>query len=601
MKVLSLLAAGGLGGRRPARVTALNNTGLFGRQAIAHGQLALAALLAATACARRGPEGGGARDQAAANARRDARERAPGGAGEEVWAEGPPEVPACPTPPPGVAARAGGVLRVHLEAAPPHLNPLLDSLEVVDRVTRGLIYEPVLECGQRGYQPALAERWELEAEGTRLILHLRPAVSWHDGRALTAIDVQASLESVLRSSSRLGVTRAGLADVAAVEVLSDRAVRLRLHRPSAFVLPALCEVPIVPARLVRGTAAEKARLQRAPVGTGPFRFGAWERGRQIRLEANRAGWRGPPALRGINFEIEEDGVQALQRARRGELDVLARLAEAHVPEQIRAPVLVAGRLRPLQVPDGRATFVAINHRQPALAEAPVRQALARICNRARLATELHKGLARVQGPAALAGAPAPAFDPALAARLLDAAGYRDADRDGIRERAGQPLAFTLLYADPGPAAGPAAQRLADQAIRLGIRLEPTPAAPQLLADRLRAGKFDLALVAWHGRPREDPRPLLSRTGAYNSGAFHSPRIDGLLDRLVAAVDPGAREGLWAQLGGAAAEEVPALFLYSHQRVLLLGTAVQGVCHDGTGLDLRGAWLQPPPAPAPGAP
>jgi peptide/nickel transport system substrate-binding protein len=579
-------------------MTALNNTRLFGRQDIARVTLALAALLAVwpgAGCARRRADQPG--DGAAANARRDARERVEERAGEEASAIGPPAVPGCPARPPAVAGGAGGVLRVHLEAAPPHLNPLLDSLEVVDRVTRGLIYEPVLECGQDGYQGALAERWELEGEGTRVMLHLRPGVAWHDGRALTALDVQASLESVLRSSSRLAAARAGLADVAAVEVLADRELRLRLHRPSSFVLPALCEVPIVPARLVRGSAAEKARLARAPVGTGPFRFASWDRGRQIRLEAHRTAWRGAPALRGISFEIEEDGVRALQRARAGELDLLPRLAEAHVPEQIRAPVLVAGRLRPLQMSDGRTSFVAINHRQPALAQAPVRQALARICNRARLATELHKGLARTQGPAALAGAPPPGFDPGLAARLLDGAGFRDGDKDGVREHLGQPLALTLLHAEAGPAAASAAQRLADQAIRLGIRIEPTAVAPQQLGERLRAGKFDLALVAWTGRAQEDPRPLLARDGAFNHGGFQSPRVQALLDELVAAADARARAGLWTSLGAATADEVPALFLYAHQRVLLLGTGVRGVCSDGVGLDLRAAWLEPPAAMA----
>jgi hypothetical protein len=66
---------------------------------------------------------------------------------------------------------------------------------------------------------------------------------------------------------------------------------------------------------------------------------------------------------------------------------------------------------------------------------------------------------------------------------------------------------------------------------------------------------------------------------------------------VATADARARASLWTRLGAATADEVPALFLYAHQRVLLLGTGVRGVCSDGVGLDLRAASLGPTAAAA----
>jgi peptide/nickel transport system substrate-binding protein len=68
-----------------------------------------------------------------------------------------------------------------------------------------------------GYRPGLAERWEESADGLRLLLHLRPGVRWHDGHPLGPVDVQASLEPLLRSSSRQPALRALLADIEAVE------------------------------------------------------------------------------------------------------------------------------------------------------------------------------------------------------------------------------------------------------------------------------------------------------------------------------------------------------------------------------------------------
>ena len=54
---------------------------------------------------------------------------------------------------PGKAAQHGGILKVHLEAEPPHLNPLLDTVQVIDRVVGGLIYETLIDCTGDRYQP----------------------------------------------------------------------------------------------------------------------------------------------------------------------------------------------------------------------------------------------------------------------------------------------------------------------------------------------------------------------------------------------------------------------------------------------------------------
>ena len=93
--------------------------------------------------------------------------------------------------------------------------------------------------------PRLAESWEESADALRVQLRLRPGARWHDGRPVTAVDVQASFEPLMRASSRQPTLRAMLADVEAVEMLPDRMVRLRLRRPSRLVMRALCEVPIL--------------------------------------------------------------------------------------------------------------------------------------------------------------------------------------------------------------------------------------------------------------------------------------------------------------------------------------------------------------------
>ena len=221
---------------------------------------------------------------------------------------------------PGANPARGGTLRVHLEGEPPHLNPLQDAHPSIARVVDKLIYETLLECRGDRYLPALAESWELAPDGTRVVLHMRGGVRWHDDRPFTAIDVQASLEAVLRGTSRVPVLRGLLGDVTAVEVLGDRAVRLKLDRGGPLALRALCEIPILPEAAIRGGRPETTQLARQPVGTGPFRLAAWERGKRIRLVRFPAAWRGPAHLDEIVFEIDTDSGRALGRIRRGDLD-----------------------------------------------------------------------------------------------------------------------------------------------------------------------------------------------------------------------------------------------------------------------------------------
>jgi peptide/nickel transport system substrate-binding protein len=584
MSVLSLPPPAGNTRQRAANVTALNNMGVFGQQGRMSRRLATALSLwllgasAAAACSRNAP----------ARRRTDA-----GQAGEP---EGEPvrgalSLPVVPPCEPGAgaapaAAGKGGVLRIHLPVDPPHLNPLADNLEVVEQVTRGLVYEPLVECVGGHVAPALAESWSWSPDGLRLELQVRSGVTWHDGRALTAIDAQASLESPLRSSSRLGATRASLADVVGVDVVADRSVRLRLARPSTIVLRALCDVPIVPARLVRGGTAERARLGRQPIGTGPFRLAAWEPGVRIRLEPV-PGPR-PARLAQIVFEVDPDPASALRRLRRAELDLLPRLNEVHYPEQVTPAALGPG-LRALRVLEPRLSFVAINHRRPVLEEARVRQALDLLWNRARIAADVHRDLAIPVG--SIGTAPAPAFAPPAAARLLDEAGLVDGDKDRFREFQGQPLALGLLRAADSPAAEQAAERFALDAARAGLRVQIQPLDPDKLRERLRTGDFDLALLSWRGRPGEDLRPLFGEGGAFNHGAFHAPAVQELLDQLAVAAE-GTEGPLQARLSEALGREHPALFLFRHQRVVVLSRNVQGLCHDGRDLDVRGVWLSP---------
>jgi len=340
--------------------------------------------------------------------------------------------------PPGKSAQLGGILKVHIEAEPPHLNPLLDTIQVIDRVVGGLVYETLIDCSGDRYVPGLADTWELSSDGLRLTMHLKTLARWQDDKVLSGTDVQATLEYLMRSPSRSALLHTMIADLEGVDVLPERMVRLRFTHPSDLTVRALCEIPILPAEPLRTGGARLAQLGRTPVGTGPFRVAAWERGKRIKLvRAHAASAPDSPMLDGIDFEIDSDPARALTRVRRGEIDILPRVSEVHFPEQVSQATLRDALDLYLLQPH-RYSFVALNTRRGVLADPVFRQALSLLWDRARFASEFHHGLVRPIGAPTFGAAAPDKFDRILAGRLLDQAGFQDTDGDGVREVGGRP-------------------------------------------------------------------------------------------------------------------------------------------------------------------
>jgi len=498
-----------------------------------------------------------------------------------------PEVAPAPTRP----EPYGGTLHVHLEAEPPHLNPLQDQLQTVQRVVGGLIYETLLECRENQYRPGLAESWELSPDGERLTIKLRGSARWHDDHVVSGLDVQATFEQLLRTGGRKSVFHGMLEDVEGVDVLSGGA-RFRLRRASDLVLRALCEIPILPAEPLRKGGSAVTQLGRQPVGTGPFRFSSWERGKRIRLVRSRPAERPqPPFLDEIVFEIDNDGSRALVRTRRGEIDILPRVLDVLYPDQV-APATLRDTLELWWLTPERYSFIVPNHRRGPLAEAGFRHALSLLWDRARFSEEIHRGLTRPIGAPTFAQVSADPLDRAQAIRLLDAAGLRDTDGDGVRDVGGVPIRLTFLL--PSGARGLAAEvkAFALDLRRAGLLLETITVDMATLQARLEQGDFDLATLTWEGQRDEDPRPLLGSQGPLAFIGYRSEALQSFLDQVALAAGPAARVPVLQHLGEWLASERPIIFLYRHDVPALVAKRVHGLAGVGDRLDLRSVWVDP---------
>ncbi len=563
---------------------ALNNTVVFLRQArVSHAArlfaVALVAVFVVNGC-RRGKKPSPAASRAPATA--------------ELASLRPPPPEAGTLPPPGAVPappRRGGTLRFHLDGEPPNLMPLGDVEASALQVTSGLVYETLLDCSDGSYRPGLAESWDVSDDRMRLAVRVRSGVRWHDHRAFGVLDVQATIEPLLRKGNDAAALRAALADVASIELVTERTIRFVLKRPSDLVLRALCDVPILPDHIIRGIRIESAPIARAPIGTGPFRFAGWERGKRIRLERSPDYWGAAPGVDEIVFDVDADAVRALNRTRRGDIDVLARVLDVHYPEQVE-PTTLHGGAALYRLPSRRYSFLVANHAHHPLADVRFRRAVAMLWDRKRFSGELHDELARpIGGPPVGQDIPPPPFDRARAIALFEEAGFRDSDADGVRDQAGKPIRLTMLEPAGNKLFNVEARAFVLEMRKAGILVDLVSADAATIMQRLRRGEFDLAPLSWQGMPDDVPAALFGSDGAFNYGAYRSTALDAMFDEARAAPGPAARAPILTRIGRLLTDDQPVIFLYRYDVPALVAGRVRGLAAVGDRFDLRRAWVE----------
>jgi peptide/nickel transport system substrate-binding protein len=475
-------------------------------------------------------------------------------------------------------------LRIHVDAEPGRLTPLVAPSVWARRITLGTIFEPLLRYlppdGQTPahYAPRLARSWRVAPSGLEIRLELEPDVTFHDGHPLTAADVQFTLDAVRDPHKAVDQLRPMLDDIEAVELVSPHELRLRLKRPSGWVLRALAEIPILPMHVYDGSLLGGGAL----IGTGPWRLASNKAG-TIHLARYDRYWGEKPAIADLEFVYEPDAAVALREAKRGSLDLIAALIPAHWPEQANAPGIVAA-FRPLALATPRLRYLAFNATRPPLDDPRVRHALALLVDRPTIARRVFGGLARPAlwpiwqgGPISGPEAPVAEFAPAEAARLLDAAGWTDSDpKDGIRDHAGKQLRLLMIGGEKPAPRDPSAPALKlerdhfiDAARRIGVVIDVRTGSESWLDKRITDGAYDLAELAWTGMVDSDPAQVLAH-------AVRSPELDRAVDALAAAWDPAERARLAPELTAALAETWPIAGIVADAPQGLIAKRLQGV-------------------------
>ncbi len=434
--------------------------------------------------------------------------------------------------------------------------------------------------------PRLARDWEFSPDGRVLTFHLRPGVRFHDGTPLTSADVVFTYERILDPTCHAVGRLDAFLPVERVEAPDPLSVRVTYREPYAPALRAW-EVAILPRHLYGEAGCADSPLNRAPVGSGPYRFLSWEAGQRIVLEANPDYWGGAPDIDRFVFQIIPSQETKLQALLAGEIDY-SRLTPEQWEAHGRRPAF-ADRFRTLRYTPLFHYYIAWrgDGSNPFFADPAVRRALTLALDREGYVRSVLRGLGEVTSSpfhpgGAGAGEPLSPLphDPAAAAALLDGAGWRIDPESGVRTRNGVPFRFTLLVYTEGRDHVQFSQVAQENLRELGIDMSIQRLDWQALLTRLRVGEFQAALSGVE--PGLDPDSVYGMLhssqidGGQNYAAFRDDLVDRLLEEGRRSIDPSARESLYRRIAARVGAQEPYSFLFYPAVEGALARRVEGV-------------------------
>ena len=312
-----------------------------------------------------------------------------------------------------------------------------------------LQYDSIMQIDTDGVpQPWLAESVEASDDGTVYTVSLAEGITWQDGETLDAQDV---VFTVGYYQEYTGVSRftSALAGVESVEAPDDLTVVFTLSAPNpAFPLSALADVPILPEHIwSEVTTPDEYVFEEGNIGSGPYRLTEYVPNQSYTFEANPDYFRGAPAVNELVLVQFADDAGALAAMNSGEVDVIFGQV---APEQIELLSAQEG-VEVIQGPEYTNQLLNYDAQLPPFDDVAVRQAMSMAIDRQDLVDTVFLGAA-TPGNAGWTHPNSPAFNPDVetiydvegANALLDDAGYADSDGDGVREKDGERLSFTII-------------------------------------------------------------------------------------------------------------------------------------------------------------
>jgi len=458
---------------------------------------------------------------------------------------------------PASAAKTSLVVGMAIE--PSGLDPTIAAPVAIREVTWLNLYEGLVRIDRNGrVQPLLAKSWEVSPDGLTYTFRLQQGVKFHDGTAFDSADVKFAFDRA-RAPNSTNAQKQIFAPIESVETPDAATVIIKLKQPSGNFLYFLGWGDAV---IVAPETAENNKSN--PVGTGPFKFKAWNRGDRVELTRNPDYWQKDRIkLDNVTFRFISDPQAQVAAVRAGDVDAFPNIG---------APELFAELQK-----DSRFTAVAgntegeivagMNNAKKPFDDPRVRRALMHAIDRKMLVQGAYSGFGQPIGshfspnhPAFVDLTNVIPYDPAKAKALLKEAGY------------GNGLSITIKSPQMAYASR-SAELLSAMLSEVGVELKivPTEFPAKWIEEVFRNKDFDMTIVA-HAEPLDVD--IYARDNYYFN--YKNDKLKTLIADIGRTTDEKERFAKYAEAQKILAEDVPALFLFQLPKLGVWNAKLKGM-------------------------
>ncbi|MBN1970113.1 MAG: ABC transporter substrate-binding protein [Candidatus Delongbacteria bacterium] len=464
----------------------------------------------------------------------------------------------------------GGEINLSFSEYPSTFRPYgKDSnIILIDNLCK-LVYEPLLKIDFKShkYIPSLATHWKISDDNSEFIFRIDPNARWSDGKRITSEDVLETWKLISNDDILAPYTSEQMRKYEKPEILSPYLVKIKSKEnlwrlfyefSSQLILPAHHIKKIDPKNYL-----DKYQYKMMP-GTGPYIFSENEtiKGSQIVLKRRANYWAenykrntGMNNFDKIRFYIIRDNVLEKEKLKKGDLDLLdigtAQVWVNEFMEDSTFDALNRGLLQKKKVfnqtPKG-ISGLAFNMRKPPFDDIRMRKAFAMLWNREQLIEKLFYNEyipLRSTFPGSIYSNPENFridFNPVMANRLLDEAGWSERDLEGVRIKNGEKLEidFAILQSEE-KIFTPYQDDLRRAGIKLNLKISDQNSIYKMGDER----RFKMIYESWSQGIFPNPESMQHSKNALKDGTANTPgtsdpRVDELIEKYNYETDPEKR-------------------------------------------------------------
>lgn len=392
----------------------------------------------------------------------------------------------------------------------------------------------------------LATNYSVSSDGNTWTVHIRDDVRFTDGENLTAEDVAFTFNTAIGSNSELDMS-----NLEKATAINNTAVEFKLKEPQSSFIWRLRYVGIVPEH-----AYKKETYGANPIGSGPYKLVEWDKGQQAILELNENYYGKKPYFKKITM-LFLDKDTAFAAVKSGDVDI-AEIEISHANQTIDGYKLVdlpAARAQglsfPMQYNTGKKSLQGDPIGNNVTADITIRKALNIGIDRKALLDGVIYG----KGAVEYTGVDQRDFgnpdakindsSPEEAKKILENAGWKDTDGDGIREKNGTEAEFKLYYSATDQTRQALSVAVSEQAKELGIKIDLVGAS----WDEIYANQYSSAVLyayssidtfnlyqQYHSKEADDTYR--------NPGLYNNSIVDGYLETALRSTDQDQATKYW---------------------------------------------------------